>query len=205
MDIEWMMHPERPVQPDQEPNVDELTGLPTRGQFQKDLKLAADQNSGNFAIILLDLDGLKEANDTLGHEAGDKLLYEAAASMQVIQDTRAYRLGGDEFVILANNVSTEEELEAVKTLTHLQLDNDKIHASLGGVIHSPEIDESELLHKADIKMYEEKMRKKYESYSPEQIETIMHIGTLAAEHGVRLRDVPGVLAVADKFNNLELK
>jgi diguanylate cyclase (GGDEF)-like protein len=84
---------------------DALTGLPNRRMFNEDfLKFFARvrREGGRFALLLIDLDGFKHINDTLGHDAGDALLIETGSRLRAIArgtDCVA-RLGGDEFVIL---------------------------------------------------------------------------------------------------------
>lgn len=78
---------------------DPLTGALNRASFYADLK----QYEGNItAIYSIDLNGLKTANDTYGHETGDKLLKDATESLQqcMLPQCYLYRTGGDEFVIL---------------------------------------------------------------------------------------------------------
>lgn len=84
---------------------DELTGLANRGQFQTRLAQACgDNGSGNAggALLLVDLDGFKEVNDSLGHAAGDECLKTAAQRLAAACDTATIvaRVGGDEFAVL---------------------------------------------------------------------------------------------------------
>jgi diguanylate cyclase (GGDEF)-like protein len=85
--------------------VDVLTSLPNRRMFSeqlhKQMAQAARRREG-FALLLLDLDRFKQTNDTLGHDAGDVLLQEAARRFQsaVREADFVARLGGDEFAIL---------------------------------------------------------------------------------------------------------
>ena len=84
--------------------IDELTGLYNRRGFMllAGRELKSLQRSGRRALVLyLDLDGLKQANDSLGHDAGDRLLARAAATLRsVTRDTDvAARIGGDEFAV----------------------------------------------------------------------------------------------------------
>lgn len=84
---------------------DTLTGLPNRRQLQRELRHAlahAKRTGEHLAVLYLDLDGFKAANDLGGHEAGDRLLCEVAARLKqtVRADDLVARVGGDEFVVL---------------------------------------------------------------------------------------------------------
>lgn len=84
---------------------DGLTGLPNRSVFTSRLAqaMAASRRDGRrFALLFLDLDGFKQVNDSLGHQAGDAVLREAAARFQAVLrvDDVVFRLGGDEFAAL---------------------------------------------------------------------------------------------------------
>lgn len=84
--------------------VDELTGLYNRRGFSllAGRELKAIQRSGRRALVIyIDLDGLKQANDQKGHDAGDRLLQRAASVLRsVTRDTDvAARMGGDEFAV----------------------------------------------------------------------------------------------------------
>lgn len=85
---------------------DQLTGLINRHGFLTRLDIAlteARRNNGELAILCLDLDRFKAVNDTLGHEAGDRLLVLAAQRMSgaVRSTDMVARLGGDEFAIIS--------------------------------------------------------------------------------------------------------
>jgi diguanylate cyclase (GGDEF)-like protein/PAS domain S-box-containing protein len=83
---------------------DQLTGLPNRVSLQAELKELIDSDAGTerrpTSIAMLDLDGFKDINDTLGHSIGDQLLKAAAQRLITVASDRGrvYRLGGDEFV-----------------------------------------------------------------------------------------------------------
>jgi GGDEF domain-containing protein len=61
--------------------IDELTGLPNRARFNEQLDLEVRNNPGNFGLSFVDINGLKEVNDTGGHKAGDELLQTAAIAL----------------------------------------------------------------------------------------------------------------------------
>jgi diguanylate cyclase (GGDEF)-like protein len=88
---------------------DALTGLPNRLNFndqaQQTLERAA-QSRQRFALLFLDLDGFKQVNDSLVHDAGDELLKKVATSLREIvrQTDFVARLGGDEFVVLLHDL-----------------------------------------------------------------------------------------------------
>jgi diguanylate cyclase (GGDEF)-like protein len=84
---------------------DELTGLANRSQFQAQLARACGdaggRNSGG-TLLLIDLDGFKEVNDSLGHAAGDECLKETAQRLAAVctEAASVARIGGDEFAVL---------------------------------------------------------------------------------------------------------
>jgi diguanylate cyclase (GGDEF)-like protein/PAS domain S-box-containing protein len=89
---------------------DALTGLPNRSLLYSRLRHTIDRarrDSTLCAVLLLDLDGFKAVNDTLGHEAGDRLLQLAGSRLsQRLRDTDTLaRLGGDEFVVVLDHLS----------------------------------------------------------------------------------------------------
>ena len=80
---------------------DTITGLPNRVLFQQQLAQAITQGKG-LAVLMLDIDGFKQVNDSLGHPMGDLLLQQATARFLQELDTsdRVCRMGGDEFVFM---------------------------------------------------------------------------------------------------------
>ena len=84
---------------------DDLTGLANRRQFQARLAAACGDDGGATAggtLLLVDLDGFKEVNDSLGHAAGDACLKVAAQRFAAVCDSTMLvaRIGGDEFAVL---------------------------------------------------------------------------------------------------------
>ncbi|MBB3771253.1 diguanylate cyclase (GGDEF)-like protein/PAS domain S-box-containing protein [Angulomicrobium tetraedrale] len=99
-------------------NHDALTDLPNRGLMREKLDLAvrrARRASHNVGVLLVDLDHFKDVNDTLGHDAGDALLVEAARRLSGCVDDAdtVARLGGDEFIVLLSRLTSPAEGMAV--------------------------------------------------------------------------------------------
>jgi len=84
---------------------DALTGVMNRRSFEADVARELGRiarHGGRFSLAMLDLDGLKTVNDTLGHNAGDARLQALGAALRITtrREDTGYRLGGDEFAVL---------------------------------------------------------------------------------------------------------
>lgn len=102
-------------------NYDTLTGLPNRNMFHDRLsqEINKSKRAGlSLALLLVDLDEFKEVNDTLGHDAGDLLLQEAAHRIsECIRGTDTVsRLGGDEFTIILSELPDNTKVENIAQL-----------------------------------------------------------------------------------------
>ncbi|MGV1800482.1 putative bifunctional diguanylate cyclase/phosphodiesterase [Agrobacterium vitis] len=147
---------------------DSLTGLPNRILFRQDLeaRLVAAKGGGPVAVILLlDLDGFKDVNDTLGHDIGDALLQMVAGRLAEIKGLGdlVCRLGGDEFAILSAGLSEPLALDFAKQImnelgvTYKVGDQEiKIGTCVGVAIFNEEPDTDELFKRADLALYEAK-------------------------------------------------
>lgn len=151
---------------------DPLTGLANRVLLQKRMEQAitrAGDEDGCFAVCFLDLDGFKEINDTLGHNAGDDLLIIIAQRLKNVlsgNDTVA-RIGGDEFVILLNPIGGIEEckivadrmLKAVAEPVGLGKNLAIVTGSIGITLYPLDNSDGErLLRHADRAMYQAKQK-----------------------------------------------
>ena len=149
---------------------DELTGLPNRALLLDRLRLAlarAERSGLPVAVALIDLDGFKPINDTLGHDAGDALLRKVATRLLGLlrkSDTTA-RLGGDEFVLVLPDVGGVTGATAVAQRVVLALarpfelgaQSVRIGASVGVALFPLDgTDEESLLKAADTAMYRAK-------------------------------------------------
>ena len=90
---------------------DQLTGRGNRYLFMETLDKLIKKGK-KFAVCFMDLDGFKQINDTMGHDAGDELLIYLANTFEtkLPKNATAYRLGGDEFSIVIKNISTTEDI-----------------------------------------------------------------------------------------------
>lgn len=154
--------------------MDELTGLYNRRGFftlcQHQLKLA-ERTTKDILLLFADLDNMKSINDTLGHQAGDRVLIETA---DILRDTFRGsdiigRMGGDEFAVLAFGApnATSEVLTArlQRNIDILNKRRDRdclISLSVGLVRYDSRNPSSlkELLSRADALMYEHKRQKR---------------------------------------------
>ena len=161
---------------------DDLTGLGNRRHLvdRLDAAIATCEETGEeLALLLVDLDGFKELNDTLGHHAGDQVLRQIGPRLNTLlrgEDTLA-RLGGDEFaVVLAPGDETSASAAGLRLRAALERSFEvggiRVHidASVGIAIfphHSRHA--LGLLQRADVAMYEAKrMRTGHEVYLPER-------------------------------------
>ena len=160
---------------------DELTGLYNRREFVSRLKLSIEQagkpESRGVAVLMLDLDGFKLVNDSLGHDAGDRLLKEIARRLKnpdIAGPIRSAhrmetRFGGDEFLVLLTNLASEHAaIEHAKRINlglqqPVQIGSQpvSISASIGiAFTDDPNGDAETLIRDADYATYEAKRQGK---------------------------------------------
>jgi diguanylate cyclase (GGDEF)-like protein len=136
--------------------MDDLTGLLNRRGWRTtaERELAqAGRNKTSIGLLVLDLDRLKEVNDTRGHDEGDRVLRETAERMRSAfraGDVLA-RLGGDEFGALLVNDSDGEAMTAVKRLQAAT--PDLASFSAGSAVWNGEESLEELMRRADLGLY----------------------------------------------------
>ncbi len=194
---------------------DPVTGLYNRTYFEIEMARLSDPDLQPVGLIICDLDGLKYVNDTLGHDAGDKLLVSLA---DLIRDSFAgkeivARIGGDEFAVILPNTD-EDKLAAARTRI-----NDAIFdynartptiplcVSVGTAITGPSLAIHGLFKAADNSMYREKLLSQHSSRSSvvQALKKALEVRDFVTEgHATRLRDLTVRLAKACSFPDYRL-
>jgi diguanylate cyclase (GGDEF)-like protein len=140
---------------------DPLTGLSNRSGFEDRLRGEwgrAERYGRDLGLLLIDLDGFKEINDTQGHMTGDRVLREAAAAIsgRIRETDFASRFGGDEFVVLCPETG-ERGLASLASGLEAALRRQGIRASIGFSQRMRSDSSSEdLIARADAAMYRRK-------------------------------------------------
>ncbi|MEU2439830.1 putative bifunctional diguanylate cyclase/phosphodiesterase [Streptomyces rubradiris] len=193
---------------------DPLTDLPNRALFTRRVqqalagRRATDRGAAlrGTAVLFIDLDGFKAVNDTIGHQAGDELLIQAARRLQeaVRQGDTASRLGGDEFAALIVGDGTRDRAARERNILELAdrlrvtlsqpyaIDgNDvRVAASIGVAFAEPGLGAGELLRNADLAMYRAKSAGKgrVELYKPQMQQDVVRKAELATRLRAALHD-----------------
>ena len=185
---------------------DPLTLLANRNLFRDRVQHAltlAQRDSRSVAVMFLDLDNFKNINDSLGHDAGDRLLQ--AVAHRIVRTTRSSdtvaRLGGDEFAVLVEGIGSGAEVAALADALIETLDlpfaldgrEVRVGASIGVAFSAAEGGADTLLSNADIAMYHAKAagKNRHITFQP-QMQDMLHerlrleadIGRAFAQRGV---------------------
>ncbi|WP_338703786.1 EAL domain-containing protein [Streptomyces sp. Q6] len=189
---------------------DPLTDLPNRALFTKRVgqaltgRRATDRGT---AVLFIDLDGFKQVNDTIGHQAGDELLVQAARRLadSVRSSDTAARLGGDEFAALIvgdggrDHTAREQHIYELADRLRVTLsqpysidghDDVRVAASIGVAFAEPDVGAGELLRNADLAMYRAKAAGKgrVELYAPQMQADVVRKAELATRLRSALHD-----------------
>lgn len=151
---------------------DDLTGLPNRNLMREHLKQVIAEGKRDFknpALLMMDLDGFKQVNDTLGHHTGDKLLIAIGSrlSKSLRESDTIIRLGGDEFAVIITNTSDDNAKYVSLKIINLmrqpfQIDENLLYvsASIGIAMYPEHGKTGEMLTQhADVAMYHAKRNK----------------------------------------------
>ncbi|WUN84140.1 EAL domain-containing protein [Streptomyces erythrochromogenes] len=179
---------------------DPLTDLPNRALFTRRVRQAlTGRRAGDHstAVLFIDLDGFKAVNDTIGHQAGDELLIEAARRLQdsVRAGDTAARLGGDEFAALIlgdgsrDRSAREYQVREIADRLRARLSQPyriggsevRVAASIGVAFADPGITPSDLMRNADLAMYRAKAggKDRVETYAPQMQAEVVRKAELA--------------------------
>ncbi|MFD5819751.1 EAL domain-containing protein [Streptomyces sp. NPDC127038] len=188
---------------------DPLTDLPNRALFTRRVQQALSgrrSSDRGTAVLFIDLDGFKAVNDTIGHQAGDELLVQAARRLQdsVRHGDTAARLGGDEFAALIvgdggrDRTAREQQVRELADRLRIRLSqpycidgNDvRVAASIGVGFAEPGLGAGELLRNADLAMYRAKAAGKgrVELYAPQMQQDVVRRAELATRLRSALQD-----------------
>lgn len=147
---------------------DTLTGLKNRFSYANFIQMLRDHpENKQFAILLLDLNGLKTTNDTMGHKYGDELIIGSAWCINKAfhKNGVCFRTGGDEFVVILNKRLTELQ-PMLKTFEELcqnwkgeLISSPSVSYGLAEAFEEPELNVDQLIELADKRMYQ--MKQKY--------------------------------------------
>lgn len=182
---------------------DVLTGLYNRTFFEMELVRLERCKKEGFAAFVIDIDGLKFVNDTIGHSQGDLMIIRAAKVLQLSfpEHTPIFRTGGDEYIVLLQNVSANgletyyqsiyDEIEKNNELTNPSLV--KLQMSIG-YAYAEGIDKSieGIILEAENKMYREKLFH-HTSNNRSMIQSVKEMMVardhITGSHGERLQEL----------------
>ena len=154
---------------------DQLTNLYNRHFFNEIIEKEtsrAERRTEPLSFMMIDIDGFKKINDTLGHLTGDKILVEAAASIKntVRESDIVFRFGGDEFLIILINADCDMATGMVQRIMdsverwnrdHGDAVGCRLSFSIGCSTYEKGRDVLETLKEADARMYQNKKDKKH--------------------------------------------
>ena len=135
---------------------DALTNLPNRYRFEQYL-LDAGESGYSLAILMFDINFLKETNDTLGHSAGDKLIRKAAECITSCFGDKSFRIGGDEFAAVVEDCKPEMVQQMIYRFREVG-ERENVSISVG-YAYAEKINEAtikQMIDEADKLMYAEK-------------------------------------------------
>ena len=143
---------------------DVMTGLFNRAYFEETIQKLEHSRKDPVSIIVLDLNYLKKTNDTLGHQAGDKLIRRLAEVLTAAFNNGqiAARIGGDEFAIILPRTEEAETAEFIKQIHALMEINNKYYRepilsiSIGAATSQPGMNMERVIQLADDAMYKNK-------------------------------------------------
>lgn len=193
---------------------DSLTLLPNRNKLYQELErsLLNRKPDQKMALMLLDLDRFKEINDTLGHQAGDKLLKQIGPRLEMELaefPSLVARLGGDEFAILLSRIRNNQQavvighrvLDAIRNPFEVEGLHTEISASVGITICPDQADDvSTIMRFADVAMYHAKSERMgvsvyqidHDPHTPKRLALMSDLGRAIRENQLELYFQPKI-------------
>jgi diguanylate cyclase (GGDEF)-like protein/putative nucleotidyltransferase with HDIG domain len=173
---------------------DPLTGLRNRRTFDDDLARALAR--GRVCLVMLDLDGLKQTNERLGHAVGDERIRAVSAALRAADSSAlGYRLGGDEFAAILADAGVDAGhrfAHRVQDAMRVQHGGDEPSVAVGVAVGELRTPTSDLMRRADTALLAAKrMTSQIRVHSPE-----LDITTLEPTGGRRQDDLAAALAAA---------
>jgi diguanylate cyclase (GGDEF)-like protein len=154
-------------------NRDSLTGLrnvTSYKSWETEFDKTIENQTAKFGVVVLDLNWLKETNDTYGHDVGDKVIAAAAKAISdVFKRSPVFRIGGDEFLVVLQYRDLEDHEELLKRLDDIcantlikETGNTPISIASGFAMFEADRDQSlnDVFKRADKAMYERKRKTK---------------------------------------------
>jgi diguanylate cyclase (GGDEF)-like protein len=143
---------------------DVLTGLYNRAFFEETLLRLEKERRDPLSVVVADLNGLKQVNDTMGHQAGDNYIRRAAEVLKASFDDNCIvaRFGGDEFAVFMPGADSQTAAEALSRIRELVELNNKYYSepaisiSLGAATSQPGLPLEKVINQADDAMYRNK-------------------------------------------------
>ncbi|MBR3894317.1 MAG: diguanylate cyclase [Clostridia bacterium] len=153
---------------------DSLTGVKNRSAYVEasaDVERTMHHSFLQFAVLMADINGLKQANDLYGHDMGNQLIISSARLLcDIFSQSPVFRVGGDEFVVILRDRDFEiyreliEKLDAECATRYIEINDVKIPISIarGIAIYNPDIDQTfeDVVNHADHAMYLHKKKQK---------------------------------------------
>lgn len=153
---------------------DQLTGLLNRNSYQKAMEFYEKTGEETLICVYIDVDGLHELNNQLGHMEGDRMLVTISRFLQEIFGEEAvYRIGGDEFLVFCCGIKKSEMNKKLKYLQH-NVVNAGYHVSLGMADRQETPLVYEMVRRAESRMYEAKRRYYRDQKNGQKVREVNH-------------------------------
>lgn len=155
-------------------NKDQLTGLLNRNSYQRAMEFYEKMGDETLNCVYIDVDGLHELNNQLGHTEGDRMLTTIARFLlETFGDETVYRIGGDEFLIFCSGITTETLESKLKSIQNSVIDAG-YHISLGTATRSESPLVYEMVRQAEGRMYEAKRQYYRERKNGQKVREMNH-------------------------------